>query len=176
MLDAQAAITAQADAAKFWKSKEDELKAQADAIYAANETPAEKLQKEINRVNDLVKNGVLDQGAATEFIMNIKPGKVPVDKLREEINRVNDMVKNGVLDQGAATEFIMNLQTDQNQKTSGPKYAGAMQRGSEEAFKAILMAPRKSPELEESKKQTILLRKLADREQKIEARKLQKAV
>jgi hypothetical protein len=136
VLDAQAAITAQADnakkaaeAAEFWKSKENELKAQADAIYAANETPAEKLQKEINRVNDLVKNGVLDQGAAEKYIQGLQP-------------------------------------EEQKAKASDPQFAGAMQRGSAEAFKTILSASRKSPELTESMKQTKLLQTIANQDKK----------
>ena len=144
VLDAQAAITAQADnakkaaeAAEFWKSKENELKAQADAIYAANETPAEKLQKEINRVNDLVKNGVLDQGAAEKYIQGLQP---------------------------------------EEQKASDPQFAGAMQRGSSEAFKTILSASRKSPELTESMKQTKLLQTIAKKDQKPLPIKLQGAV
>lgn len=146
VLDAQAAITAQADnakkaaeAAEFWKSKENELKAQADAIYAANETPAEKLQKEINRVNDLVKNGVLDQGAAEKYIQGLQP-------------------------------------EEQKAKASDPQFAGAMQRGSAEAFKTILSASRKSPELTESMKQTKLLQTIAKKDQKPLPIKLQKAV
>ena len=136
VLDAQAAITAQADnakkaaeAAEFWKSKENELKAQADAIYAANETPAEKLQKEINRVNDLVKNGVLDQGAAEKYVQGLQP-------------------------------------EEQKAKASDPQFAGAMQRGSAEAFKTILSASRKSPELTESMKQTKLLQTIANQDKK----------
>ena len=146
VLDAQAAITAQADnakkaaeAAEFWKSKENELKAQADAIYAANETPAEKLQKEINRVNDLVKNGVLDQGAAEKYIQGLQP-------------------------------------EEQKAKASDPQFAGAMQRGSAEAFKTILSASRKSPELTESMKQTKLLQTIAKKDQKPLPIKLQGAV
>ena len=140
VLDAQAAITAQADAAKFWKSKEDELKAQADAIYAANETPAEKLQKEINRVNDLVKNGFLDQGAAEKYVQGLQP-------------------------------------EEQKAKASDPQFAGAMQRGSAEAFKTILSSMQaRTPELIESKKQTKLLEKLAAKEQKPPAVQMQGAV
>jgi hypothetical protein len=140
VLDAQAAITAQADAAKFWKSKEDELKAQADAIYAANETPAEKLQKEINRVNDLVKNGFLDQGAAEKYVQGLQP-------------------------------------EEQKAKASDPQFAGAMQRGSAEAFKTIVSSMQaRTPELIESKKQTKLLEKLAAKEQKPPVVQMQGAV
>jgi TP901 family phage tail tape measure protein len=106
----------------------------------------------------------------------VKSLRTPEEVLQDEKKRVQGLVDSGALSKEAADQFVANLKAKDSGTSTGPKYAGAMQRGSEEAFKAILMAPRKSPELEESKKQTILLRKLADREQKIEARRLQKAV
>jgi hypothetical protein len=62
-------------------------------------------------------------------------------------------------------------------KSSGEmKFAGSMQRGSAEAFKTILSASRKSPELTESMKQTKLLQTIAKKDQKPLPIKLQKAV
>ena len=62
-------------------------------------------------------------------------------------------------------------------KSSGEmKFAGSMQRGSAEAFKTILSASRKSPELTESMKQTKLLQTIAKKDQKPLPIKLQGAV
>ena len=62
-------------------------------------------------------------------------------------------------------------------KSSGEmKFAGSMQRGSAEAFKTIMSASRKSPELTESMKQTKLLQTIAKKDQKPLPIKLQKAV
>jgi len=99
------------------------MKSQADAIYSAIETPADKLLREQARVDNLVKNGVLTQEAADKFI----------EKLNSEMDDGTDG-------------------TDGASKKPITKFAGAMQRGSSEALTTILKAGAGQKQLAEQKK------------------------
>ena len=101
----------------------------------------------------------------------------------ERLATLADMQKEAGLEKPTLTIEKPTTKTDSTEtrsKTSdtkdGPQFAGAMQRGSAEAFKTILSASRKSPELTESMKQTKLLQTIAKKDQKPLPIKLQKAV
>ena len=101
----------------------------------------------------------------------------------ERLATLADMQKEAGLEKPTLTIEKPTTKTDSTEtrsKTSdtkdGPQFAGAMQRGSAEAFKTILSASRKSPELTESMKQTKLLQTIAKKDQKPLPIKLQGAV
>jgi len=117
------ALTSQKENEQYWKNHEQMMKSQADAIYSAIETPADKLLREQARVDNLVKNGVLTQEAADKFI----------EKLNSEMDDGTDG-------------------TDGASKKPITKFAGAMQRGSSEALTTILKAGAGQKQLAEQKK------------------------
>jgi len=117
------ALTSQKENEQYWKNHEQMMKSQADAIYSAIETPADKLLREQTRVDNLVKNGVLTQEAADKFI----------EKLNSEMDDGTDG-------------------TDGASKKPITKFAGAMQRGSSEALTTILKAGAGQKQLAEQKK------------------------
>ena len=132
-------ITAKDDSAAFWADKEAAMKAQADAIYASLETPADKLRIEEARLADLVKNGALTENAAGEFIAKLKAQQAADAKAQVEPDAKPDSGSTG----------------------GSRKFAGAMQRGSSEALAAIIKGGvRSDPVVKEAQKSNKLLAKI----------------
>lgn len=132
-------ITAKDDSAAFWADKEAAMKAQADAIYASLETPADKLRIEEARLADLVKGGALTENAAGEFIAKLKAQQAADAKAQVEPEAKPDSGSTG----------------------GSRKFAGAMQRGSSEALAAIIKGGgRSDPVVKEAQKSNKLLAKI----------------
>jgi hypothetical protein len=107
--------------------------------------------------------------------------KTPEQLLNDTLSEVMKLVDANLLSMSEAMAFVSKRESElmpdsASVAQSEPQFAGAMQRGSAEAFKTILSASRKSPELTESMKQTKLLQTIAKKDQKPLPIKLQKAV
>ena len=99
--------------------------------------------------------------------------KTPEQLLNDTLSEVMKLVDANLLSMSEAMAFVSKRESELMpdsasvaQKASEPQFAGAMQRGSAEAFKTILSASRKSPELTESMKQTKLLQTIANQDKK----------